>query len=180
MNCSRTIEYFDDYLAGRLSDSDRAQLEEHLQSCADCRLELEKESALIDILRKETIPDPGDLYWERLEQIILNRTFDHAPAEVEEPIRPARKIANPVLLYLLPLAASIAIFVFSMSDSDLWPFKSRQVKPVADTESLEMIKKDESIYLRINQDSELLGSIMMAPPGSIGGHLIIGQVGSNL
>jgi anti-sigma factor RsiW len=51
MECNQAADLLFDYVAGRASDSERAELETHLRDCAACRKLLEEERATADLLR---------------------------------------------------------------------------------------------------------------------------------
>lgn len=51
MECTRAADLVFDYVAGRASDAERAELEAHLRDCANCRQLLEEERAAAELLR---------------------------------------------------------------------------------------------------------------------------------
>jgi hypothetical protein len=47
------------YRARELEEPERKLVEEHLQSCRDCRTEL----LLLEMMAEEAVPDPGEAFW---------------------------------------------------------------------------------------------------------------------
>jgi anti-sigma factor RsiW len=63
----------EEYLAGTASDSDRLLIEAHLDTCAECRMEVEammEMSSLFDSLRSPEPPIPAPGFYARVSQVI--------------------------------------------------------------------------------------------------------------
>jgi anti-sigma factor RsiW len=60
MNCENIRELLNAYIDGILSDKDRAVVESHLQTCNDCRNELDELKAAIKLVRgmDRIVPPP--------------------------------------------------------------------------------------------------------------------------
>jgi len=59
MICRELNERLDDYLAGRLSDEDRAAFERHLARCSQCRDDLRTYRDTIELVRHSMADDGG-------------------------------------------------------------------------------------------------------------------------
>nr|MBN2276677.1 zf-HC2 domain-containing protein [candidate division Zixibacteria bacterium] len=176
MNCNRAIEYFDDYLANCISDADRERLQNHLELCAVCREELDRERTLLAILKSDTIPDPGQLYWDGLEQSIFDRVrINEVSSWNSLPVSTAEDSSSWKSI-LIPLAASLVFLFVSLSIDSFVPNKPGTLQTSLESDEF----KTESLILNIKPDSDILGSMMMSPPGSMGGHLMAGHFGINL
>ncbi|MDY6911225.1 MAG: zf-HC2 domain-containing protein [Chloroflexota bacterium] len=84
MKCSKVREGLQAYIEGTLVGADLRAFEDHLQSCSDCRLEMEELQELDARLRKE-VP----LYWESLQPapgfVARMRHLDLDPQRGESP-----------------------------------------------------------------------------------------------
>ena len=59
MTCRESVELFNDYVEGVLSDADRVRFEAHLTGCAGCRAYLDQIRRTIEVtghLTQESIP----------------------------------------------------------------------------------------------------------------------------
>jgi hypothetical protein len=61
--CSEYISLIVEVASGAAGKGDRLRLEDHLESCAACSLELERLSGLLGLTRQPET-DPGDAYWD--------------------------------------------------------------------------------------------------------------------
>ncbi len=170
MTCSEIQPYLDDYLADRLGDDFRADLEEHLKNCNRCREELEQLKILTGVLTIEKVPDPGEKYWDSVETHILSRTVDKPNPTVEKTsLRPVISIMK----YAVSLAAVFLIFaitiVMSVPESEtILGTETEEYQTVAAITQL--------AELSIAGDmagSNLLSSIILSSPGSFGQQEII-------
>jgi len=168
LNCREIQLYLDDYLADRLKSDFRSQIEEHLKSCEICREELEQTSILLDIVKADKVPNPGDKYWDNLETTILSNTFDREDIPVrEEPRRPVITFIK----YAISLAAAVIVFAVSI------------VLSGAEKEStLSQVSSDNRIIASIEigeSQSALISSILISTPGSVGQQgIILGHIAS--
>jgi len=61
------------YLDGELTELEVQRVEEHLQSCSDCRTELEEFRRLKEVTQNMRVFVPDDKYWEEYWSHIYNR-----------------------------------------------------------------------------------------------------------
>jgi hypothetical protein len=176
MNCSRADFLFDDYLFDRLDPETRGELEDHLLSCSVCRNAFEREKDLIEHIQSDRTPEPGEEYWRSLERSIQARTVERIePGVTETDVSPG-SLSRSLLNYLVPLAASIALLVGSLTDLGLKP-RDTAVSDLSVLGSKEGgSQTGRTLCLSVQIRSHLLGSIIMSPPGSAGRGVKVSQM----
>ena len=79
-----------DFISGVLEPDQAAEVSEHLQSCAPCARELD----ILDAVRQQTVPDPGDRFWSNLPGRVLERADEDAVSPADPQRRaPLSKLA---------------------------------------------------------------------------------------
>ncbi|MBN1817789.1 MAG: zf-HC2 domain-containing protein [Sedimentisphaerales bacterium] len=73
MTCKDYKDLLMGYLDGELSQEQKQDLEKHLQTCSDCRQELEGFRKLIAITDEVTLREPEDKLWDQYWGGIYNR-----------------------------------------------------------------------------------------------------------
>jgi hypothetical protein len=73
VNCQDYETWITGYIDGELPEPDRRRLEEHLEGCRPCRLELERLTALKEELAMLKFKEPGDAELRRYWSGIYNR-----------------------------------------------------------------------------------------------------------
>jgi anti-sigma factor RsiW len=109
VTCQETTLALGVYLVGALDPSERAEVDEHLHHCAQCRAELAELAALPSMLDQLTIDDinaepvtlPDDLF---------DRVAARARADDEADAPPAARKHRPRRAVLLAVAAVLAVF----------------------------------------------------------------------
>lgn len=117
MKCRQVQFYLTDYLSGNLSLNETRDFEEHLQSCAICRITAQEERKLVTATRGLPVPDPGESYWSGLEQVIMERAKTGAAAAEYPATAQLRERRGFPWRLAVPLAASLALFFVSLDDS---------------------------------------------------------------
>jgi len=168
MDCREILTNIDSYLTGRLDDETRRRFERHLEKCEKCRIRVENDRLLVDLMSRDNIPDPGESYWDHLENSILSRTIDSYP---EIPSNKQKtKSSHKITVYLVPLAASIALMLLSFADIDVGPSQTMR----ADVSN---INNNQAVsVIQPSVIPEIMGSIIMSPPGSPLRTLSIGRL----
>ncbi len=163
-------------MTGRLGDADKMRLDMHLKKCPNCRKDFELEKAWLEIMQSDDVPDPGEKYWDTLENRILAQTV--GAGDRTEPIREIEKDKSPMRLlrYVIPLAASVSLFFLSTSGPKF--MAEKQPLTIAATEEVksDFGELNEKLCLNIAKRPDILGTIMMSPPGSLGRHMAIGAL----
>ncbi len=163
MNCLELEVYIDDYMTGRLGGSDVILVEEHLKSCESCRKRVNVDRRISEILKDDKISDPGDKYWEYLENSVLSSIID----EPEISLKVDKKEKWPVLFRLLiPAAAVLLLFFIAQSDIiyDIKKPDKRLTHYFADTE----LTDKNMVFQKEQLETNLLSSIILSAPGSAG------------
>jgi hypothetical protein len=109
VTCQETTLALGVYLVGALDPSERAEVDEHLHHCAQCRAELAELAALPSMLDQLTIEDitaepvalPEDLF---------DRVAARARADAEVDTAPVARQRRPRRTVLLAVAAVLAVF----------------------------------------------------------------------
>jgi hypothetical protein len=169
MNCHEAAIYFDEYLIGQLNAHDKARLEGHLNSCAGCREELEETRRLSQMLQSDKVPDPGDPYWSDLENTIISKTLE-APrsTDISGNSIDFRK-GQSLLGYLFPLAASLLLLIISFTGTtQITGLRTEKMTASVSTDIRPEIRS--VLFPDGNFRTELLGSAMLAAPGSLAYH----------
>ena len=166
MNCRELNLIIDDYLTGRLAEEDRIRVEQHLADCESCRIRVENDTLLAGLLKRDVVQDPGEKYWDHLEKSILSRTTESYPEITGITDKSEPNIPHRLASYLVPLAASIAIMFLSFSDITNDPDYFRRANLIETNIEAAVSGTENEIYMERYLRSDILGSIIMAPPGS--------------
>ncbi|MBN2227519.1 MAG: hypothetical protein JW763_09155 [candidate division Zixibacteria bacterium] len=161
--------FIDDYLAGTISETDKARFEEILAEDADSRQFVEEEKRLREVLTRDAYPDPGERYWDSLETSILERTgripSDKSPGKSATIETRETHAWRP----LLALAASVVLFTASIAVTE-------NVKPqllYTDLATIQTITVTpdyretliHSVYGTVSAELDLLSAMVCSPPG---------------
>jgi len=113
MTYRHTSHLHGDYLDGDLSPDARADVERHLETCLECREDIERLKRLKQALRQIEVPDPGDEYFDNLRGIISARTSAMTvPGDSTQPKVEITGTTRQALKTLIRLAAAVT-FLFS-------------------------------------------------------------------
>ena len=119
MTYRHTIHLHGDYLDGDLSPDQKDQIKRHLDTCAECRQDLEKLRRLTQALHAIEGPDPGDAYFENLTDLVMARTATMTgPAVSSRTIPEYRGPGRQTLTTLIKLAAAVTLLFTAFYISD--------------------------------------------------------------
>jgi anti-sigma factor RsiW len=76
VKCTEFLRELTDYLDGTLSESMRAELDEHLHWCHDCHVVMNTTQKTIEIYRDNQLYELPESLRSRLHQAIMNRCRD--------------------------------------------------------------------------------------------------------
>ena len=120
-------------------------------------------------------PDPGDYYWQQMEDSILARTVGENRQESKLPDRDKIEPIGLIQRYLIPLAASIVLLfgslLYSNSDENSIRFGSQSADAVS---SYIMVKNNPEVSDRFNLQA--FTAIVATAPGSLRRHLIFADI----
>lgn len=114
MSCHELREQLSAYLDGMLDSSLAAQVEEHLASCAECRMEYEELKAAVELVRELPVVVPPPEFHAALRQRLQKLS-----SAAVNPETPVQKPGAPWKNRLRPLAAAAVIFLVA-GVSALW------------------------------------------------------------
>lgn len=179
MYCRDVKFLIDDYVAGRLDENQRSALESHIAGCQECTNLLNEEKEWLEMVRQATVPDPGEDYWRELDEKIMARTFTPEGEQLATESIPAISKRSKILTYMVPLAASLVLFLATLGLIGIAERPTTEIIVGADRgEYLNQI--NEKLCLDVRPQSEIIGSLLLCPPGTAGRHLAIHKVKSNL
>lgn len=127
MTYRHTTYLHGDYLDGALSPDEMAEVDRHLKACEKCREDFQRLEKLTATLRRIQSPDPGDAYFDNLEETISLRTegIENEHTAAQSPVlQPAA--TKRVLKVLIKLAAAITLLFMAFYISD---FNRKQQAP---------------------------------------------------
>jgi Putative zinc-finger len=179
MNCRQVEFYSLDYISGELAEVDRIQLEEHLSVCPSCRDLIDTEKKLSKELKGSAIPDPGNTYWENLENNILSRAIEKAEGDTLQVEYSVRRPRDIFYRYLIPLAAVLLILAVSFSITEKGttpqilaipgeyrePYNPRLIGNYATTVEIAGAEQD--------LDMDLLSTLILSAPGAASHNLAL-------
>ncbi len=175
MFCRQVQSHLDDYILNQINKELFDQIDNHLKECLDCRKRLQTNKQLILELQSIKTPDPGDYYWQQIEESILAKTLGVNNEKAELPDRVKAEPISIIQRYLIPLAASFvllfgAIMLFNSIQSQT------QFSSQATNGSSPYILAEKSAELSEKSDSQIFTAIVAAAPGSLGRHLIFTNI----
>ncbi len=127
MTYRHTTYLHGDYLDGTLSPDEMAQVDRHLKECEKCREDFHRLQTLTATLRRIESPDPGDVYFDNLVEMISLRTEgiqDEQFAAQPSAFQPVA--TRRTLKVLIKLAAAITLLFMAFYISD---FNRKQQSP---------------------------------------------------
>lgn len=78
IGCKVVRELLSDYIDGELAKEEMAAVSAHLLRCPRCRREADELKAVVELLKKQPVPMPDGLYFERLGRSISREAVDGA------------------------------------------------------------------------------------------------------
>ncbi len=88
MSCERIREQFTWYLYNELSELERAALDEHVELCASCAAEMEKERALIESLQARPVAEPSAALLAECRHDLMRSVYREDRRRFEQSARP--------------------------------------------------------------------------------------------
>jgi len=175
MFCRQVQSHLDDYILNQISKELSDEIDNHLKKCLDCQKQLDNNRQIITALKSIATPDPGDFYWQQLENSVLARTVDRKSRDINLPRQAKIGPISIMQKYLIPLAASFLILFGSIfyADSDQQPI--RFGSQTSDRSSLFMAARNNPAGSH-SSDSQTFTAIVSGAPGSLGLHLVFANI----
>ena len=174
--------YIDDYIDGRLSPDEKEQFEKLLASDPASRKMYEHERMIRALLKKSTVPDPGEKYWQNLENNILDRTITRSGDNPGNANAKRKHLENGIIHFLrqaAPLAAAVVLFIVSVlfsSGEKINPMMASAQSDGDTVKSSDERPESEHRFLSEQPEFSLLTSIATSPPGTFGRQLTDGEL----
>jgi hypothetical protein len=101
----------EDYVDNELSEEERAEFKKQLESSPELRAEYESAIALKELLKTQTVPDPGEDYWSEVTQLILAKTAGSENLERIEVVSQDDLSRKKSAFYRSLISAVAALFI---------------------------------------------------------------------
>jgi len=126
MNCKKAKKLISDYVDGELDLTKRSSLEEHLESCEECRKILEDYKGIAGTARQLEAGSPSPYVWNRIKKGLETSTPSYKEAK-RLPLRwsPKLKYAVSFLSVLLVVGAVVVGIYYLGNQKGLSPFKQQ-------------------------------------------------------
>jgi hypothetical protein len=132
MTCTDVKYTLADYLRGKVSQQEYRDVRDHLAVCELCRSEAEGLSSFFELVKDEKHWTPSDAYWiniiPKIQQRLEDRRVKYLPAWA--------------VRFALPMAAAIALIIFSFKYFNTAPLETNQTVQSA----LAQLPQDELQY----------------------------------
>ena len=113
MTSRHSLYWHGEYLDGEVSPARKAEIEQHVQICPECRADLEQVKRLRALLGRIEAPDPGPAYFDDLgEKIAAQIGAESGADDFPIPVRPVNR-SGEILKILIGLAAVITLLFSS-------------------------------------------------------------------
>jgi len=158
MTCHHFLTHIDAFLDGSLAPDEMAAWRHHRDECPSCRREAEEIRELRERLKGARAPDPGESYWNTLEQGILARTIEKDVVVRSQSVPNDRGTRFPFGSVFIPLAATLVLLLGSLTFTPV----------LRDTEPSAGIDKN-GVAVAVNEtaEAELMAFVFAGPPGSL-------------
>jgi len=183
MTCQYAQSLLDAWLDSELSPEDNNQLDNHLDSCAQCRIEFQSSAQVRDILNQKPVSKPREGYWEEVTSLILARTVDNEPEHSREPYQESLNksgklgsdysdrsiLMRPLISVIASLGLLFAALFVGANKNLFTPIAN---SPVVQEQSLTagrwLVNADDRYYISPEDEAMLTrGMLLLAPPGPL-------------
>ncbi len=147
MNCKQTRIHKDDYLERTLSAEETLEVQQHLQSCSECRVDFQRDEEMLATLRSLPVPPPSPDF--------VQRSFANAKAKYR---KQQRKQAMPYLGGAIAACLAFWLIVATPINQGVPP-----IKPAATS---------QAINIKIN-DERLIQVVVRAPRDLVAADVMI-------
>ncbi len=167
MPCRHIQTHLDEYLEGTLDFIEKERFDGHFGLCSECRGILEREKRLIYLLKSSSTPDPGESYWETMEDLVISRTIVSERADDRSDVSFIMQPVNLLQRYLIPLAASVILLIGALT------FSGFDNNSVLSTNQSSGYSTNYAVFENEGVgDSYIFTAIVATSPGSMGRYLV--------
>jgi hypothetical protein len=142
--------------------TNREHVQEHLQSCAECRAALEKIEAVFAAMDSLPVPDPGENYGQRVWAAISSRLPERQPHWWESFLAPRRLVA----------VGAFAAIVLAAYVAGRWSKPHPPVEPAADVATVRERVLVVAVGNHLSKSEMLLIELSNAQPNPASGKLV--------
>lgn len=183
MTCQYAQSLLDAWLDSELSPEENNQLDDHLDSCAKCRIEFQSSAQVRDILKLKPVSEPREGYWEEVTSLILARTVDNEPEHSGEPYQESLNksgklgshysdrsiLMRPLISVIASLGLLFAALFVGANKNLFTPIAN---SPVVQEQSLTagrwLVSADDRYFISPEDEAMLTrGMLLLAPPGPL-------------
>jgi len=142
MNCERMESRILAYVDGRLKENERAEVQEHLEACAVCRLRATEFSAVSDLLDELPVIEPSPAFDVRVRARIAAEPAKQSWwALLWATLRPSPRIAFAASMLLLA-----TVFLIYRGEGPIAPVIPPEEADAAMMQDLSVLEDHETLY----------------------------------
>lgn len=184
MTCQETLSCLDQLVDDELTNEQKTQLMEHIESCASCKREFEELKQIKKLLSKAKAFNPGEEYWSEVTGLIIAKTTD--VESVESGHRPHNEQIsikrNALMRSIISTAAALAILFTALllgSQQKQVSFaRTESGRPVFATADVRDLLSSDNIPLYSIKDQRHLaqGMLLVGIPGLLGRFAVLPEL----
>ncbi|MFH2050341.1 MAG: zf-HC2 domain-containing protein [bacterium] len=111
MTCQDTLSCLDQLVDNELTNEQKAQLMEHIETCANCKREFEELKQIKNLLSRAKVFEPSEEYWSEVTGLIKAKTIDVEPVDSDHRTHNEQLSINrnALMRSIISTAAALAI-----------------------------------------------------------------------
>lgn len=176
MTCQDTLSCLDQLVDDELTDEQKAQVMEHINTCDKCKKEFEELKQIKYLLSKIKTDEPSEEYWSEVTGLINARTLDVQPIDFDHRSHTEQLSIkrNSLLRSIISTAAALAIlFTALLLGSQQNQVSLAQIgtgSPVLATADVrDLLSSDNKPLFSANDQRHLAqGMLLVGLPGVLG------------
>lgn len=106
------------YIDGDLTPAEAASIQETIAACAECRTTYDELRRLKEVLGQTKTPDPGEQYWQEVDELIRAKTIDREPVQPNTKATPEDRRIFTRSLVSFAFALFLFITAISLNTDD--------------------------------------------------------------
>ncbi len=159
MKCTFFEKYVSNYLSGALSAEEEKALGQHINSCSVCEKEKIDLDQLVNTIREQDVPDPGQSYWDSFNTRVFSEVDERLLRKRWLPQFPLPRwaMASVAAIFVM-VAAGLSYIIFILPSPSLVELEDQIVEKISEVtpaeaegiaEELDLIRPDQ---LHLDQD----------------------------